>query len=248
MDMLVMAPHVLVGVVVLTLYWLTLLAVKGGRPHRRWGRLYLAMLLPLLASVLPVSIHLGKGNLARMVQIAYLALVLATAGWTAWRAVRERHAPQRFRGPAFRVLAGAMAACGSGLMVIGIVKGDVLAVGFAVIGIVYGGAMLGELGRPPAPDWWLNWHLNGISLLFAATHASFVGLLARNLVPGLAGEAMHAMTQIGTIAFAYGLRQWLGHRFGYLADGDSARRAPHEEAGRARAAEFAPAAMPRVEA
>ena len=80
-----------------------------------------------------------------------------------------------------RALRGAMAACGSGQMVIGILKGNVLTVGFAAICIVYGGAMLSELGRPPAPDWWLNSHLNGISLLFAKTHASFVGLPARNL-------------------------------------------------------------------
>ena len=222
MEILIMAPHVLAGMLALALYWRTLLAAKGSRPHRRWGRVYLVMLLPLLASVVPVSLHLGKGNPARMAQIVYLSLVLGTAGWTAWRAVRDRGTPERFRGPVFRALAVAMAACGSGLMVIGILKGDVLAVGFAVIGIVYGGAMLGELGRPPAPDWWLNWHLNGVSLLFAATHASFIGLLARNLAPGLAGEAMHPLTQLGTIAFAYGLRQWLGRRFGYLADGDRA--------------------------
>ena len=227
MEILIMAPHVLAGLLALALYWRTLLAAKGSRPHRRWGRIYLVMLLPLLASVVPVSLHLGKGNPARMVQIVYLALVLGTAGWTAWRAVRDRGAPERFRGPAFRALAVAMAACGSGLMVIGILKGDVLAVGFAVIGIVYGGAMLGELGRPPAPDWWLSWHLNGVSLLFAATHASFIGLLARNFAPGLAGEAMHALTQLGTIAFAYGLRQWLGRRFGYLADGDRTGWVPH---------------------
>ena len=138
--------------------------------------------------------------------------------------MRDRGAPERFRGPAFR---GARRwrwpLCGSGLMVIGILKGDVLAVGFAVIGIVYGGAMLGELGRPPALDWWLNWHLNGVSLLFAATHASFIGLLARNLAPGLAGEAMHALTQLGTnrvrlCACASGS----GAASAYLADGDRA--------------------------
>jgi hypothetical protein len=89
--------------------------------------------------------------------------------------------------------------------------------------------MRGELGRSPAPDWWLSWHLNWISLLFAATHASFVGLLARNLAPGFAGEAMHAMAQIGMLAFAYGLRQWLGRRFSYLADGDRARRTAGDE-------------------
>ena len=216
-NLLVVAPHVLVGILALALFWRTLLAAKGSRPHRRWGRRYLAALMPLLASVVPISLHLDGSNAARLVQIIYLGLVLGTAAWTAWRAVCDRESPERFRGPLFRALAMAMAASGTGLMLIGILKGDVLTVGFAVIGVIYGGAMLGELGRPPAPGWWLNWHLNGVALLFAATHASFVGLLARNLLPALAGEKMHALTQLGTIAFAYGLRQWLGDRFNRLA-------------------------------
>ena len=212
----VIGPHVVAGALALACFWGTLLTVKGSRTHRRRGRLYLALLLPLLASTVPITLA-ERLDPARVVQLAYLALVVATAGWTAWRAVRDRRAPERFRGPVFRTLAVAMAASGAGLMALGIVEGDVLAVGFAVIGIVYGGAMLGALGRPLAPDWWLTWHLNGVALLFAATHASFVGLLARSLLPGLAGEAMHGLTQLGTIAFAYGLRQWLGRRYAGLA-------------------------------
>ncbi|SRR5579871_754410 len=218
MDLFVVAPHVLVGGLALAFYGRTALAAKGSRPHRRWGRFYLVILFPLLASVVPISLHPSGGDPARIVQILYLGLVLGTAGWTAWRAVRDRSSPERFRGPVFRTLAVAMAAGGTALMAIGIVKGNVLTVGFAVIGIVYGGAMLGELGRPATPDWWLNWHLNGVALLFAATHASFVGLLMRSAVPDHAGESMHALTQLGTIAFAYGLRQWLGRRYGYLSE------------------------------
>jgi hypothetical protein len=231
-NIVLMAPHVLVGALALTLFWRTILAVKGSRSHRRWGRVYLLMLIPLLGSVIPISLHFGARDPAKMVQLVYLALVLGTAGWTAWRAIRDREAPARFRGPVFRLLAIAMATCGSGLMVIGILKGDVLAVGFAVIGIVYGGAMLGELGRPPASNWWLNWHLNGVALLFAATHASFIGLVARNLFPALAGERMHALTQLGTIAFAYGLRQWLGRRYAHVAPGDRAQPVAYGENGR----------------
>jgi hypothetical protein len=208
----VVAPHVLAGALALALFWRTILTAKGSSAHRRWGRLYLMMLLPLLASVVPIA--LGEGNdPARLAQLAYLALVVATAGWTAWRAMRDRGSPERYRGRVFRGLAVAMAAAGAALMVRAIMTADVLALGFSAIGVVYGGAMLGFLGRPPARDWWLSWHLNGVALLFAATHASFVGLLARNLAPELAGEAMHAMTQIGTIAFAYGFRQWLGMRY-----------------------------------
>jgi len=233
MDILITAPHVGAGALALTLYWGALLAVKGSDPHRRRGRIYLVMLAPLLASVIPISLHLAAADPARMLQLVYLALVLGTAGWTAWRAIRDRSAPQRFRGPVFRVLAVAMAGCGTGLMVLGIAKANVLTVGFAVIGIVYGGAMLGELGRPPAAGWWLNWHLNGIALLFAATHASFIGLLARSFLPQLAGETMHALTQLGALTFAYGLRQWLGQRYGHLAGPDHATVAePQSETAR----------------
>jgi hypothetical protein len=35
--------------------------------------------------------------------------------------------------------------------------------------MAYGGAMPGFLGRRPAPQWWLDWHLDGIALLFVAT-------------------------------------------------------------------------------
>ena len=80
----------------------------------------------------------------------YLALVAGAAGWTAWRAVRDRRAPKLSRGPVFRAIALALAASGGALMVAAIVQWDVLTLGFAAIGIVYGGAMLGTLGAAAA--------------------------------------------------------------------------------------------------
>ena len=103
-------PHVLAGVLVLALYWRTLLARKGSGPHRRSGPH-----LPRDAGAAAGERRAdrrctsGAGDPARMAQIVYLALVLGTAGWTAWRAVRDRAAPERFRGPVFRALAVAMA-------------------------------------------------------------------------------------------------------------------------------------------
>ena len=208
-------PHVAIGAAALLLYWRALLAVKGSARHRRAGRLYLLLLLPLLLTVLPITLAAaGTAGPARVAQLCYLALVLATAGWTAWRAVADRDDVERFRGLMFRGLAWAMLASGLGLMTLGIFQAQVLTFGFAMIGVVYGGAMLGFLGRAAGPGWSREWHLNGICLLFAATHASFIGLVARQLFPALAGEAMHDLTQLGTIAFAYCLRQWLGHRHG----------------------------------
>lgn len=211
---LVQLPHALVGALALAAFWRTALSVKGSPAHRRRGRLYLLLLAPLLASVLPIMLAaLAERGPVALVQLAYLALVVAAAGWTAWRAIRDRGDPEAFRGPVFRALACALTGMACLLMVMGIATQNLMAFGFSVIGIVYGGAMLGFLGSDPAPGWSLRWHLNGVALLFAATHASFAGLVLRKLRPDWDGEVLHGLTQFGVIALAWFGRQWLAARY-----------------------------------
>lgn len=208
------APHVAVGSITLFLYWRTILSTKGSATHRRFGRLYLMLLIPVLVSVVPISARaiVERGGVAA-VQFIYLVFVLCAAGWTAWRAIADKHDPDRFRGLVFRALAVALTGSGVLLLVVGIVSWNVLAVGLSMIGVVFGGAMIGFIRRAAAADWWLEWHLNGVCLLFAATHASFVGLVFEWLWPAWRGDELHAMTQLGTIVVAYLLRQWLGWRY-----------------------------------
>jgi hypothetical protein len=214
--------HAIAGAALLAFFWCTLLSRKGSREHRRYGRTYLILLGPLLISIVPITVAEAKDQgPARILQLIYLALVVATAGWTAWRAIRDRRNPGRFRGPVFRILGTCLFGAGVALLVVGIAKSNVLTVGFSAIGVVYGGAMLGFLGRQPTDGWWLDWHLNRVALLFAATHASFLGLIARHALPELAGDVMHGLTQLGTIAFAYGFRQWLGWRYSRHAPSDT---------------------------
>jgi hypothetical protein len=204
----------LVGVAVLACFWGALLNVKGSPRHKAFGRAYLILLAPVLASIIPISLYAAERfGPGRVFQLGYLALVTVTAGWTAWRAIRIRAAPERFRGPVFKTLALLMLASGAAILALGLSTGRVLTIGFSSLGLVYGSAMALELTHAPAPMWWKVWHLNGVSLLFAATHASFVGLVARSLMPSLAGEVMHVATQLGTIAFAFALRFWLVRRY-----------------------------------
>src|SRR5262245_50458254 len=105
MPFAILGPHILVGVAVLTCYWATLLSVKGSPRHKAFGRFYLLLLTPVLASVVPIALHsFDRVGPARVFQLGYLALVTVTAGWTAWRAIRDRAEPRRFRGPAFKTL------------------------------------------------------------------------------------------------------------------------------------------------
>lgn len=210
MPSLTYLPHVVVGSAILAAFWAALTSRKGSPSHRRRGRIYLALLVPLLVSVVPITLKAAaEEGPVRLVQLFYLSLVVAAAGWTAWRAIRDRRDATRFRGPVFVGLAVALTGMAVLLMVMGIVTQNLIAFGFSTVGIVYGGAMLGFLGRTPGPDWWKHWHLNGIALLFAATHASFLGLVLRTVRPDWDGEVLHGLTQFGVIAFAWFLRQWL---------------------------------------
>ena len=214
MPLSVLAPHIFAGSLVLACFWGALLSRKGSPTHKTYGRIYLLLLAPILITVVPISLHVAaRSDAARLVQLGYLALVVTTAGWTTWRAIRDRNAADRFRGPVFKTLAALMFISGAVLLVLGAALARPLTMGFSALGLVFGGAMLWELWREPAPGWWKIWHLNGVSLLFAATHASFVGIVAERLLPSLAGETMHIVTQIGTISFAFGLRFWLVRRY-----------------------------------
>src|SRR5262245_16780676 len=214
MPFSILGPHILVGVSVLACYWATLLSVKGSPRHKAFGRFYLILLAPVLASVLPLALFsIDRFGVARVFQLGYLALVTVTAGWTAWRAIRDRAAPERFRGRVFKILAALMLASGAAMLALGLSTARPLTIGFSSLGLVFGGAMALELTRPATQMWWKVWHLNGVSLLFAATHASLIGLMARTLMPSLAGDMLHTSTQLGTISFAFLLRFWLVRRY-----------------------------------
>ena len=213
MSLAILGPHIAIGVLLVVAYWRTLLSPKGSTSHRRAGKLCLLLLVPLLTSTVPLIIHESARGAARVVQLLYLTLVVVTGAWTAWRAIRDRHCCERFTGPVFCALGAAMFISGMTLLTLGIVTENVLTVGFSMIGVVYGGAMLGFLGRSPMHGWWLDWHLNGICLMFAAFHASFVGLAFRVAWPTSEGPTMHTLTQLGTLTIAYALRQWLGRRY-----------------------------------
>ncbi len=207
-------PHMIVGFAILSAFWSTLLSRKGSPHHRRRGRIYMLLLLPLLVSVIPITIRAAaEEGAVRIVQLLYLTVVVAAAGWTAWRAIRDRNDVDAFRGTVYIGLAVVLSVMALMLLVLGIVAQNITAFGFSVIGIVYGGAMLGFLRQPARPGWWLAWHLNGIALLFAATHASLTGLVLRTLRPDWDGEVLHGLTQFGVIALSYFLRQWLGWRY-----------------------------------
>ena len=70
--------------------------------------------------------------------------------------------------------------------------------------------------------WWLGWHLNGVCLLFAATHDSFISLGLRSLFPAMQNPTTRSLVFVSVLTVAAVARWWLGRRY---LKGDRARSA-----------------------
>ena len=210
-----MIGHVAAGLVALVAFWSAAILRKGSAAHRRAGRIYLLAMAGVLGSIpIIAAALLMQGEYLQVVRLPYVMLIASTAAWVAWRAIRDRLDPARFTGRVFRLLAVAMIASGLVFLAIGMKVGNVMTIGFALVGLIFGGAMLAfALRGPTSPRWWLAWHLNGICLLFAATHNSFLSLGLRRLLPQLHGETTRYLIFYSVLGLAIGARLWLGRRY-----------------------------------
>src|SRR5688572_19290146 len=86
------APHIIIGFLVLCLYWVTLLSPKGGPRHRRTGKWFLLALTPVVVSVVPIVLfQAGQLQPAALVQVTYLSICIGTVGHSAWSAIVHKH-------------------------------------------------------------------------------------------------------------------------------------------------------------
>lgn len=214
---LAVATHVAIGTVALALYWGPLLSRKGSARHRKAGRAFLALLLPVALTVGPVLLlRPGPFDPAYLVQMLYLVVCLGTVGMLAFTAIRWKDRPERFRGRHFRILGPVLLGLGAVVLAAGLAEGDALAIVLSWVGLVYGGAMIAfaRTRRQLHPRWWLGWHLNAVCGLFNAAHGTFLAMLA--VRAGLLADATATQVgfQLATVAAALGLRLWFGRRYG----------------------------------
>jgi hypothetical protein len=223
--------------ILLVHFWVAALAPKGGRVHRRAGKTYLAGLVGILCTTVPIiAVQARRGRVVTVVLLTYLFLVVVTAIWLTWRSIRQRRDFERFTKFGFRVLGAALLTSGCVVFALSFAAGSlsrtIFMAGLSSIGIVTGTNMW-LLVRRGGSDrrWWLRQHLNGAAIAFAATHASFFSLGLRKLLPALSGAWMHTSTQLAIVALALVLRLWLGPR--YLMRILPVRERPAERGSRA---------------
>lgn len=170
--------HGLFGLVALLTFWTAAVLRKGTPLHRRIGQVYLAAMAGICLTSLPmVAFFAYRGKPGIAVFLAYLVVVVATAMWMGWRAIRRRRAQAVFRDRGYAAVAWLNLAAALAVLAIGWQMQQVLLMGFSVVGALTGGTMLWRRRHPLAErNWWLQEHYAAMVACGAATHVAFLSI------------------------------------------------------------------------
>jgi len=205
----VMHLHTLVGTVVLISFWITAFSKKGGRTHRFAGKVYLIGIGLILLSVVPmIMIATRDHNYSAALGLGFLSVMTFTAGWIARQSIVHKKDLRTYKGAGFKTLAIILTAFGCTVLVLNILHGTILYAFFACTGLTLAGSMWHILlVKEVKPAWYLHQHLNGVALLFAATHASFLRFGLTKLIPLIPdSEEFNTFSQMSVILLALILR------------------------------------------
>jgi len=213
-----LALHGVAGSLALITFWMAALLRKGSPRHRLSGRVYLLSMLAVVVSAVPLALQrLIDGDQVIAAFLGYLVVITATGVWGAWRAVGDKHDVVRYTGPVFVALGLLSAASGVGVLLLGLRVGAPLLIGFSVVGLLNGGAMLLKRLRrdrlAERPRWWLVEHYTQMVGNGIATHIAFLSLGLPRLLPAIDGVALHYTAWFGPLLVATLAKLWLDHRW-----------------------------------
>jgi len=203
----------MIGVVVLTSFWVTAFSKKGGRVHRISGKIYLVGILVIIVSVIPmIVLALQQKNNGQAIGLAFLSVMTFVAAWIASQSIARKREIETYRNKMFVTLALALSAFGLVVLALNILHWSFLYIFFACTGLTLAGSMWFIIFKKEVnPGWHLSQHLNGVALLFAATHGSFLRFGLTKLIPLIPdSKEFNTFAQTTVILLALLLRLTLG--------------------------------------
>lgn len=212
---LILQIHFTIGMAALVSFWVAALSKKGGIIHRKAGQMYVLSMACILVSVIPmINNAINEGRSSSALGLAYLFVLAFTAIWVAWRSIKDKRDFYSYNSIFFKGLAIFLTTFALLILALSIKGASLLYAVFALTGIVFGGSM-GKIAlqSTPGPRWSLSQHLNGVALIFAATHGSFFRFGLAKLLPIPDSPELNTFAQISIIVLALILRLWLGRNY-----------------------------------
>ncbi len=220
------AVHILAGAPGLAGFWIPVLARKGSKTHRQWGRLFTIAMLVAAACAIgmatltlydPVGTHpqlvshpeFSDPSLIRGIfgwMMLYLAILTINLAWYGWHCVLNRADHSKNRGLINITLQGVLTLAAITCAWKGFELGQPMMIGISIVGFATVGTNLWFILNPkPAPIDWLLEHIKAIVGTGISVYTAFFAFGAVRFVPEIALApilwAVPLITGLGLILF-----------------------------------------------
>jgi uncharacterized membrane protein len=195
--------HIAAGTLALGLAPLAMLTVKGGRAHRRWGKIYFWSMAVVAATAVVMALWRPQ------MFLALLAVFSFYMAFTGYRTLSRKRPSQGERATALDWTAALVTFTVSGTMaVLGLIRPGagwqrlgIVPVVFGTLGMILAGVDIGRFARPPADRnaWWFA-HMGGMLgsyiaavSAFSVVNFTFLPIPVRRLWPTVIGTPLIAV-------------------------------------------------------
>ncbi|HRQ64923.1 MAG TPA: hypothetical protein PKZ76_08670 [Xanthomonadaceae bacterium] len=211
----IVTAHIAAGAVALLTYWIAALARKGSPIHRAAGKLFLLAMLAIIVTSIPMTVwQFARGNPIGAAFLGFLVVLVSSACWSAWFAIRYKRQPACFYGRTQLVLGMACLISGGAVSVLGFSVGSMLLGLFGLIGVAVGVETWRAQRRDSHPaNWWLREHYGAMIGNGVATHIAFLGIGLRGLLPGQDWAVLQYGAWFGPVLVAIVAGIWLDRRY-----------------------------------
>ena len=201
------AAHIVTGAVGLVSFWVPIVARKGGKAHRKWGRIFTFLMLATgtiavgISSTTiwaPMETHpqlVGHPQFGDPVVVTaifgwmmlYLAILTVNLAWYGWLCIQNRRNHGQNRAWHNMLLQVLLTVAAANCAWQGWVSGQMLMLGISLVGFATVATNLRfMLSRRPGPIAWLLEHIKALVGAGISVYTAFFAFGAVRLIPELA--------------------------------------------------------------
>ncbi len=190
LDRILLFTHIFFAFGSLVIFWIPVIAKKGGKLHNKSGEAYVISMWFVLGTALLLSIHnFTQGDLFGGVFLGFLAILTANPLWFGIAVLQKKkgldadhNRKQMFFNGAVALTGLMMVALG---LYVGIPNGGVLLIIFGSIGATSGLSIFKDLRNPPTESDWLFTHVRGMITSGIAAYTAFFAFGGRSFFEGI---------------------------------------------------------------